>query len=312
LLKGRYFAQKRTADSISKAIAYLEESTREDQNFAPAYAALAEVYALEPAYLPVNPRDAYIKAKAAAERAAQVDSTLAEAHAALGLLAINLDYDWSTSEKEFKRAIDLNPGDADGHHWHAFNLVSLGRPEAAITEIEVARQLDPLSIIINANVGLILYLTRQFDRAIESDRKSLELDPNSPVIHSYLGLAYLQKGSYPTAVTELRSAVELSGRSSSFLGQLAYAYAADGNRAEARRIVADLKIRSKHEYVEPCSLAVAYVGLGQADHAITYLEKAATDHSDCVLLVVDPLFDSIRSDSRFRSVMARVGLPWAG
>jgi TolB-like protein/DNA-binding winged helix-turn-helix (wHTH) protein/Flp pilus assembly protein TadD len=311
LLKGRYFAEKRTADSIRKSIAYLEESTHEDQDFAPAYAALSEVYALESGYLPVAPRDAYIKAKLSAERAVQIDSALAEAHTALGLLAINLDYDWSTSEEEFKRAIELNPGDANAHHWHAFNLVSLGKPQAAVEEIEVARQLDPLSIIINANAGLIFYLARQFDRAIAADRRALELDTNNPVTHSYLGLVYLQKGTYPAAITELRRAVELSGRSSAFLGQLAYAYAAGGNRAEASRIVAHLRSLSKHEYVVPCNLAVAYVGLGHTDEALSYLEKAVTDRSDCVLLV-DPIFDSIRFDSRFRNILARVGLPMAG
>ena len=307
--KGRYYWDSRSAEGITKAIEYFGEAIRDDPNFALPYAGLAQVYASLPDYVAVSPRQCYGKAKVAAANALELDDTLAEAHTALGGITLTNDYDWVASEREFRRAIDLNPGYADAYHWHAINLMFMSRWDEAIAEIEHARQLDPMSIIINANIGFVYYHARRFDDAIAAEHRALELDPNNSVAYEYMGLAYLGKKMYKEATTNLRRAVDLSGASES-AAELSFAYAADGNSAEARKILVSLKDRSRHEYVPSFSLAVAYAGLGDKERALTYLQKAYEERCDLVPTIkVGPLFESLHSDRRFQILLERIGFP---
>jgi tetratricopeptide (TPR) repeat protein len=309
-LRGRYFWAKRgTADDIQKATRYFKQATQDDPHFAPAYAALAETYAVAPDYSSARPTESYDRAEAAANQALAIDAASVEAHVALALVAGNKDFDWQLSESEFQRALDLNPGYANAHHWHAFNLMFLGRLDEALAEMEHARKLDPLSIIINANVGFVLYSARQWDRAIEAEQKFLELDPNSPDIHRYLGLALLQQGKYEEALSNLQRAVDLSGAYAEYAAELSYAYAAAGNRVRAQKILADLERRSHGEYVPSFSLAVAYTGLGEKAAALARLQSAVDEHCDLIpTLKVNPLFDTLRSEPRFTELLRRIRL----
>ena len=308
--KGRYYWDSRSTNGITNAIDYFEEAIRDDPNFALPYAGLAQVYAALPSYLAVPPRQCYGKAKIAATKALELDDTLADAHTALGGVALTNDYDWSTSEREFQRAIYLNPGYADAHHWHAINLMFMSRWEEAIAEIEHARQLDPMSIIINANIGFVYYHAQRFDEAIAAEHKALELDSNNSVAYEYMGMAYLGKKMYREATTNLHKAVDLSGGNSESAAVLSFAYAVDGNLAEARRILVSLEGRSRHEYVPSFNLAIAYAGLGEKTRALAYLQKAYDERCDLVpSLKVNPLFESLNSDPRFQKLLQRIGFP---
>jgi Flp pilus assembly protein TadD len=233
-----------------------------------------------------------------------------EAHVALALVASNRDFDWQLSENELQRALDLNPGYANAHHWRAFNLMFLGRFDEALAEMEQARKLDPLSVIINANVGFVLYHARQWERASRAEQESLELEPNSPDIHRYLGLALLQQGKYEEALSNLQRAVNLSGAYAEYTAELSYAYAASGNRVRAQEILADLERRSRLEYVSSFSLAVAYTGLGKNVAALARLQSAVDERCDLIpTLRVSPLFDNLRSDPQFAELLRRIRLP---
>jgi TolB-like protein/DNA-binding winged helix-turn-helix (wHTH) protein/Tfp pilus assembly protein PilF len=308
-LRGNYFADKRTAEGLAKAIEYFEEAIRDDPNSAPAYAGLADVYTVISEYKSVPAHESHVKARAAARRAVELDDSLAEAHTELANLAGNEDYDWPGAEWEFRRAIELNPGNATAHSFRAMNLMSMGRWREASAEMERARELDPLSIIINANIGLVYYYSGEPDRAIEAERKALELDPNTAFIYEYLGLAYLQKGMYREAISHLQKAMDLSKGFPLPQAELAYVYAAEGNHAQAGRIRANLQSRSRREFVSSYSLAVACVALGERDAALARLQKAYEEREDQVaLLKIEPLFASLHSDLRFRDLLRRTGL----
>lgn len=309
-LKGRYFWDERSRQGITKAFDYFNEAIREDPNFALPYAGLAEVYAALPDYMAIPPRDSYGKAETAAKEALSLDDTLAEAHTAVAGILLTNDYDWIGSEREFRRAIELNPGYSDAHHWHAINLMFVGKWEEAKAEIELARQLDPLSIIINANIGFLYYHWRRYDDAIGAERRVLELDPTSAVGHEYLGLAYLGKQNYQQAISELRQAADLSGGVPEETAELSFAYAASGNPAEARKALTKLIDQSRHEYVPAFTMAVAYTGLHDNRQAISYLQKAYEERCDLMPTIkVSPLFDSLQAEPDFQMLLKRIGFP---
>jgi TolB-like protein/DNA-binding winged helix-turn-helix (wHTH) protein/Tfp pilus assembly protein PilF len=308
-LRGNYFADKRTAEALTKAIEYFEEAIRDDPNWAPAYAGLADVYVVLSEYKSVPTHESHAIARVAARRAVELDDSLAEAHTELANLAGTEDYDWPGAEREFRRAIELNPGNATAHYFHAMNLMSMGHWEEASAEMGRARELDPLSIIINANIGLVYYYARHPDRAIEAERKALELEPNTAFIYEYMGLAYLQKGKYQEAIGHLQKAVGLSNGFPWYQAELAYSYSAAGSHAQAGRILTNLKSRSRRQYVSSYSLAVAYIGLGERDAALARLQKAYEDREDQVaLLKIEPLFDTLHADPRFQDLLRRIGL----
>jgi TolB-like protein/DNA-binding winged helix-turn-helix (wHTH) protein/Tfp pilus assembly protein PilF len=305
-LKGRYFWNKRTADSLKVALAYFNQAIEEDPKYAQAYSGLADTYVLlgDWEYGVLTPNEAFPKAKAAAIKALELDNTLSDAHTSLASLGM-FDWDWESAGEEFRRAIELNPGYATAHQWYAWHLNLLGRKSEAIAEMRRAESLDPLSLIISADMADVLFAVRQYDESIQQSRKTLQLDPNFAVAHFELGQAYAQKGLYSEAIAELQRAIALSGGGTTSTSNLAYVYAISTRRNEATKILDDLKTRPTRNASE---IALMYVGLGEKDEAMKWLEKAYDEHFNPSILV-RPAFDPLRSDPRFQNLVHRIGLP---
>jgi len=301
-MKGRYFWNKRTDEGFIKAAEYFQQAVELDANYAPAYAGLADCYLFGH-----PPRVSATKATAMAQRALELDNSLAEPHATLGLLAQNVELDWAKAEKEYKRAIELNPNYATAHQWYGGELEQKGRFDEALEEMKLAGELDPLSLIIIKDTGEIYYVARKYDRAIEYFRKALEMDPNFVVAHMYLGLVYAQQQEFSSALAELQKA-RLLQDSPDILCELGYVYALSGKRREAEKILSDLKVISKHRYIIPTYYAIIYAGLGDKDKAFEWLEKGYREGGLLTGLKTDPQWDSLRTDSRFADLLKRVGL----
>jgi TolB-like protein/DNA-binding winged helix-turn-helix (wHTH) protein/tetratricopeptide (TPR) repeat protein len=313
-LKGRYFWSKRTDGTTKKAIEYFQQAIEKEPTYALAYAGLSDSYASPPMseamQESVPPAEAFPKAKAAAIRALELDDTLAEAHASLARIKFVYDRDWAGSEAEFKRALELNPNYANAHHWYALNLLWMGRPDEAVDEANRARNLDPLSLIINANLGFILGVVHHDDSGIKQIRKTLDMDPNFSLAHYRLGQILILKGMNKEAIPELEKAVALSGGSPRATAELGLAYAQLGNKKQALKLLDDLKQRSKQRYVSPFNLAVIYGAVGDKNQALEWLEKAHEQRSpSLVLLNLSPAFRSLRSEPRFVELVRRTGLP---
>jgi len=309
-LKGRYFWNKRTADGLKVALAYFKQAVEEDPNYAQAYSGLADTYALlgDWQYAVMTPKEAFPKAKAAAIKALELDGGLGEAHNSLAFVLDGFDWDLDSGGKEFRRAIELSPGYATGHHWYAWHLSLLGRYDEAIAEMRKAENLDPLSLIINADLAELLVLAHSYDESIEQSRKTIEMDPNFALAHNQLGQAYLQKQMYDEAVAEMQQAVQLSGGSPTCIANLARAYALSGKRNEALELLSGLKQRSNHSYSNASEIAVIYASLGDPDQAMNWLEKGYEERFNPGVLL-RPGFDPLRSDSRFQNLVHRIGLP---
>ena len=309
-LKGRYFWNKRTAESLKVALAYFKQAIEEDPKYAQAYSGLADTYALlgDWQYAVMPPKEAFPKAKAAAIKALELDSALGEAHNSLAFVLDGFDWDLEAGGKEFRRAIELNPGYATAHHWYAWHLSLLGRYDEAIGEMKKAESLDPLSLIINADLAEILLLAHSYDESIQQSRKTMELDPDFALAHNQLAQAYLQKHMNQEAVAELQTAVQLSGGSPTCLANLARAYVASGKRSEALKVLSELKARSNLAYSNAAEIAMIYASLGDADQATTWLERGYDERFNPGVLL-RPGFDPLRSDSRFQNLLRRIGLP---
>ena len=309
-LKGRYFWNKRTADGLKAALAYFNQAIEEDPKYARAYSGLADTYALmgDWQYAVIPPKEAFPKAKVAALKALELDSTLGEAHNSLAFVLDGFDWDFDSAGKEFQRAIELNAGYATAHHWYAWHLSLLGRYDDAIAEMRKAENLDPLSLIINADLAEILVLAHSYDESIRQSRKAIDMDPNFALAHNQLAQAYLQKHMYDEAVAELQKAVQLSGNSPTCVANLARAYVASGKRTEAVKVLSDLKKRSIPGYSNASEIAIIYASLGDTDQAMTWLEKGYEERFNPSVLL-RPGFDPLRSDSRFQNLVHRIGLP---
>ncbi len=309
-LKGRYFWNKRTADGLKAALAYFNQAVDEDPKYAQAYSGLADTYALlgDWQYAAMTPKEALPKAKAAAIKALELDSTLGEAHNSLAFVLDGFDWDLDAGGKEFRRAIDLNPGYATAHHWFAWHLSLLGRYDEAIAEMRKAENLDPLSLIINADLAELLVLAHSYDESIRQSNKTIEMDPNFAMAHNQLAQGYLEKHMYSEAVTELQKAVQLSGGSPTCIANLARAYAASGRRSEATRLLSGLQKRSNPTYSYGSEIATIYASLGDRDQAMNWLEKAYEERFNPGVLL-RPGFDPLRSDPRFEDLVHRIGLP---
>src|SRR5246500_1604837 len=309
-LKGRYFWNKRTADSLKAARAYFDQAIEEDPKYAEAYSGLADTYALlgDWQYAVMTPKEALPKAKAAAIKALQLDNALGEAHNSLAFCLDGFDWDFDAAGKEFKRAIELNPGYATAHHWYAWHLSLLGRYDEAIVEMRKAENLDPLSLIINADLAELLVLGHSYDESIQQSRKTIEMDPNFALAHNQLAQAYLQKHMNDEAVAELQKAAQLSGGGPTIMANLARAYAASGKRSEAIKLLNDLEKRSIHGYSNASEIATIYASLGDTDQAMNWLEKAYEERFNPGVLL-RPGFDPLRSDPRFHNLLHLVGLP---
>ena len=307
-LKGRYFWNKRSGDGFRQAADYFQQAIDKDPNFAPAYAGLADTFGLMSTWY-VGPQNELIpKARAAALRALELDEGLAEAHASLALIKENYDYDWPGAEKEFRRAIQLNPQYATAHQWYAESLGWQGRFEEAFAESEKARQLDPLSLIIASDHGTILYYSRQYDRAVKQGRSVLELDPNFGHAWALLVPSYLQMGKYDEAVAGVnRSAASIEGPWT--WAWRAAAYGRWGHAEEARRAVAKLEQLPISRTERTAALLIAYSGTGKKERVLDLLERAYAEHSNAIVQIkVDPMYDPIRNDPRFKDLLRCVGL----
>src|SRR6266576_2588244 len=309
-LKGRYFWNKRTSNGLKVALAYFNQAIEEDPKYAQAYSGLADTYALlgDWQYAVMTPKQALPKAKAAAIKALELDSAQGEAHNSLAFVLDGFDWDLDSGGKEFLRAIELSPSYATAHHWYAWHLSLLGRYDEAIVEMRRAEQLDPLSLIINADLAELLVLAHSYDESIRQSRKTIEMDPNFALAHNQLAQAYLQKHMYDEAVAELQKAVLLSGGSPTCIANLARAYAASGKKSEALKLLSDLKKRSIPSHSNSSEIAMIYASLGDADQAMNWLEKGYEDRFNPGVLL-RPGFDPLRSDPRFQDLLHRVGLP---
>ncbi len=307
-LRGRYHWSKRTRENLLKARDYFQQAIEKDPTYAPAYAGLADSFQTLGTYAFLPPLEAYPLAQAAARKALELDNTLGEAHAALAATKL-FGLELVGAEEGFRRAIALNPNYANAHHWYAHYLAAVGRHEEALSEIQTARRLDPLSPILNANVGWFYYLARRYDEAIAVARQTLELDPDFPVAHEYLGQAYLEKGQVKEALVELQRAIDLSGGSPSYRADLGNAYGVAGRRREALHVLDELTRLSQERYVGPYDFAFVHTGLGNRREALDYLEKAYQERSGRLgNLNVHPRFDALRSEPRFQALVRQMGL----
>jgi TolB-like protein/DNA-binding winged helix-turn-helix (wHTH) protein/Flp pilus assembly protein TadD len=308
-LKGRYFWNKRTANGLKVALAYFNQAIDEDPAYAQPYSGLADTYALlgDWQYAVMTPKEALPKAKAAASKALELDSALGEAHNSLAFCLDGFDWDFPSAGKEFRRAIELNPGYATAHHWYAWHLSLLGRYDEAIVEMKKAENLDPLSLIINADLAELLLLAHSYDESVRQSQKTIEMDPNFALAHNQLGQAYLQKQMRDEAIAELQKAVQLSAGSPACLANLARAYAASGKMDDAAKLLSDLKKRSNPGYSHASEIAVIYAALGDRNQAMTWLETGYEERFNPGVLL-RPGFDPLRSDPRFQELVRRIGL----
>jgi TolB-like protein/DNA-binding winged helix-turn-helix (wHTH) protein/Flp pilus assembly protein TadD len=309
-LRGRYFWNKRTAEGFKKAIDYFNKAIGQDPTYAPAYAGLADSYALSGdwEYGVLPPNEAYPKAKAAATKALEIDNNLGEAHVSLAFVLDAYDWDWDSAGREYRRGIELNPGYATGHHWYAWHLTTLGRNSEAVAEMKKAESLDPLSLIISDDLAEELLIAHRYDEAMQQSRKTIDMDSSFAVGHYELGQIFVQKRAYDQAIAELSRAVELSGSSTTCVSNLAFAYAVSGRTTEAQKILDDLKKRSTGGgYSNAPEIALVYVGLNDKNQAMVWLEKAYQERFNPSILM-RPAFDSLRSYPPFRDLLRRIGL----
>ncbi len=309
-LRGRFYWSKRTAVDLRTAIGYFEQAIARDPNYANAYAGLADSYLLISGYS-VAPRSESIrKARAAALRALEIDERLAEAHTSLALVAQNYDWDWQTAEKEYRRAIQLDPNYATAHHWHAECLALQGRFDEAFREIERARQLDPLSLIIAADNGVILYFSRQYDRAIEQFRAVLRREPNFPRAYVVIG-AYERKGLLREALADVVNweLLDHTPFKPWIWAHRAYVYGRSGEQARAQHALEKLEELNRNWPMDPGPMILAYIGVDDKERAFAWLQEAYLEHSAAITgLKVDPLYDSLRADPRFQDLLRRIHL----
>lgn len=283
-----------------------------DPTYALAYAGLADTYDMVGWFKQsvAPPREAMPKAKAAAQKALEIDDRLAEAHVSLGWASFTYDWDWPGAEKHFERALALNAAYPTAHQWYSNYLSALGRSDEAVAEAQRALDLDPVSPVISFNLAFALYSARRFDQAIEQSRKALEMDPSFPLAHWMLWQAYVAKGMYREALAEYEKYPAVSRGRPWPLALQGNTLARLGERSEALRVVAGLRALSKQRFVPAVSFAVVYVGLGEKDQAFTWLEKAYEERSSSlVYLRVDSIWDSLRSDPRYADLLRRMGLP---
>src|SRR5262245_45867791 len=307
-LKGRFFWNKRTGNDLKKSIDYFQQAIAIDPTYAPGYAGVADAYVLLPGYTAGAPRDCYPKAIAAAKKALQLDDTLAEAHTTLGMAIWSYEFDFVQANKEFQRAIELNPNYATGHQQYGnVTLAALGRFEDAIAEGKRAVELDPLSLVINADLGATYYFARRYDEAIAQHRKTLEMDPDFYFAHLNLGEALAAKGAFADAISEFQKARVLND-DPFVLALLGNAYARSGNRTEALKILDQLKELSAQRYVNAYGFALVYLGLGDKEEALRWLEQSYEDRagSDVGWIRVDALLDPLRSDPRFEALAEKI------
>ncbi len=309
-LKGRYFWNKRTRDGLNKSIEQFDHAIEMDPTYSPAYSGLADAYALSGdwEYGILSPQDAAAKSQAAASKAVSLDDSSAQAHTSLALSLDLYGWDWDAAEKEYERALQLNPGYATAHQWHAWHLLVTGRTNEGLLELRTAYSLDPLSLIISADLADALCIAHRLDESVKQSQRTLEFDPNFALGHYQLGQAYEQQALHERAIEEFHEAIAIGGHADSFDANLAYSLASSGRRQEANIILANMLARNEQNPSAQSNIALIYVGLGDADQAMAWLGKAYESRFNPSILL-RPTFDSLRSDARFQTLRGRMGLP---
>lgn len=309
-LKARYHWNKRTEESVRKAISYFHQAIDNDPTYAQGYAGLADCYNILGYYNDLPPIEAYPKGKAAALKALELDDSLAEPHAALGVVKRDFDWDWPGAEEEFQRAIELNPGCVDAYHWRSTLHSMLGRHVEGLQGKRRALAMDPLSLVIRTDLARMFYFARDYDESLAHYRAALDMDPNFASAHLWLAHVYEQKGMFEQAISELEAGVRLSGESSFALARLGHGYAVASRHDEALAVLNQLTALASRNYVSPYDVAMIYVGVQHNDEAFTWLQKAVEQRSLWLgYLNVEPQLDPMRCDPRFRELLSRIGLP---
>ena len=309
-LKGRYHWNKRTEQGMRKGLEYFQQAAREDPAYVLPYTGIADCYNLLGWYGYVAPKEAFPKAKVAAEKARDMDATLAEVHTSLATVREFHDWNWSAAEKGYRRAIELNPSYLPAHHRYGEFLCYLGRHEEAIREVECALNLDPLSLVYNAIAVELRYFARQYDQAIEAALRTVEMDPNFFPVHWLVAFAYAQKQMYKDAMTENQRTADLHGEAHPLIiTQLGILYSLSGKNDEAREALDELSELSERRFVSPFYTALIHLGLGEKNSALKWLEKAYDEHDHALeTLKVEPMLDSLRSHPRFEALLKRMEL----
>jgi len=308
-LKGKFYWNKRTGESLKQAAELYRQAIEKDPNYALAYSGLAETYVLFSSYDVAPANDSMPQAKAAALRALAIDDSLAEAHTALGFYLSNYEWDRDGSEKEYRRAIELKPNYATAHHWLGADLSNVKRFDDGLVELRRAEELDPLSPIIGTNLGDALVFARKYDEAIAQYKRTLVSNPNFAYAHRALGWAYGSKGMYPEAIAETRTSIELR-EGSSAKGFLGLWLARSGKRDEAVKLLGELKQELTRNYVQSYTFALIYIGLGDKEEALNWLEKQMSARSETAnAYAVAPELDVLRSEPRFKEMLKRMNLP---
>jgi TolB-like protein/Flp pilus assembly protein TadD len=310
-LKGLYYFNQRTADALNKSIASFQQAIAKDSGYAPAYSGLAEAYAMLGFRGGFPSKDALSRAKTAALKAIELDNALAEPHASLAFIAETHEWDWATAEREYKRALELNPGDAQAHNWYAGYLTYTGRFDDGTSEARRARDLDPLSLPINNALAGRLLASGHYDEALQQVQETLELDGHFAPAHQSLGWVYLHAGRQDEAIREFQNALKLSGMDDTDLQlDLGFAYAVSGKRDEARRILARMEKLHEQGIVPSGSVAILHGALGESNEAFAWLEKAYEERDPQLTYIkAGRRFEPLRKDPRFKQLVRRVGLP---
>jgi TolB-like protein/Tfp pilus assembly protein PilF/predicted Ser/Thr protein kinase len=310
-LKGRFYWSKATEEDVNKSIEYFQQALAKDPNYALAYAGLSDGYWLLGGLAIAPPKETYPKAEEAAVQALKLDDTLAEAHISHAVILAMYDWDYASAEKEFRRGIELNPSNSNGHHLFGMILLHQGRFDEAVSEEKRAIELDPISPVANRALGAVLDYQRRYDESIDQLKRTLELSPNFGLALTDLGFVYLEKGRYSEANAVLEKVIAMPVSKATESSSLAYAYAVEGRKADARKLLDQLNEISKQQYVQPRLIARIYAGLGEKDKAFEYLEKSFEDRSietGFGTINVDPTFDPLRSDPRFADLVRRMNL----
>src|SRR6266571_3467915 len=312
-LKGRHAWGRRAIEDLKKGVEYFQHAIAEDPNYSLAHAGIADCLVLLGLFGADNPREIMPQARAAAMKAIKLDESLGEAYASLGQIKLIYDWDWSAARANFQQAVSLNPTYPTAHQWHGEYLVSMGLFDQGVVELKRARDLDPLSLIINTNLGLNFYFARRYDLAIEQLECALELEPNFFRAHLHLGMCYERKLMYREAIAELEKARSISENSWTLAG-LGHCHASFGARAEAEKFLDQLLELSRRQFVSCVTIAVVYAGFGnRVDQAMEWLERAYEERSGLLIwLKVWPIFDHLRSDARFVRLLRRIGFATDG
>jgi serine/threonine-protein kinase len=313
-LRGRFLWYQRTTSSVREGLSCFERAVTLDPTYAPAHAGMADSYIVDGGrYLGVAPDVAYSRARTAAARALELDEDLAESHTSLAAVMTDYDWDWDGADREYRRAIELNPSYATAHSWFAEHLSRMGRHESAIAEVRLARQLDPVSIFSSMMVAWILYFARRYDEAMEQAQLTLSLDPRYATAHRILGWIHEETGDYEAAIECHRRASELTDRQPNFRGQLGRAFALAGRRADALAIIDELRQLSATTYVSSLDISITHTALGERQPALDWLDRAFEERADHLPYIkVNPRLDPLRSEPRFQSLLDRMGLSNGG